>query len=288
MSTRLLLMVFLWLSCYSSFAQRVSVAVRVDKENILIGEQFQLIIAATMPSSSNAGTFRIDSIPHFEIVQAKIDTQQSGKDRIYQHTLTLTSWDSGRWNIPPFTLPSSNRTKPIPITVSFSNPFDPEQEYHDVKDIMEVPKPERETWFWYLIGLLLLILLFLLLFPPNRKKDKGVFAPDATIYKRSMDRLEQLSKETEKEPKIFYTELINVFRDYLQKRKGIQSHSKTTEDISRQLTKLDLQTSIQDPLTHTLQMSDMVKFARLRPEGHENKQAIEDIKKAIITIEAMK
>ncbi|HZI00208.1 MAG TPA: BatD family protein, partial [Flavisolibacter sp.] len=157
-------------------------AVRVDKENILIGEQFQLIIAATMPSSSNAGTLRIDSIPHFEILQAKIDTQQSGRDNIYQHTLTLTSWDSGRWNIPPFAVPGSNRTKPIPITVSFSSPFNPEQEYHDVKDIMEVPKPERETWFWYLIGLLLLILLFLLLFPPNKKKDKGVFAPDATIY----------------------------------------------------------------------------------------------------------
>jgi len=266
-------------------AQSISVAARVDKEKILIGEHFNLIIAATMPADRSAGTLNIDTFPHFEILQARVDTQQSGNDKIYQHTITLTSWDSGRWNIPSLSLPGSNRTKPITIDVSFSSPFDPQQEYHDVKDIMEVPKPGRETWFWYLIGLLLLILFFLLLFPPGRKKKAEGFVPDETIYRKSLKRLDQLSRNADGEPKQFHTELIAVFRDYLHKRKGIQSHSQTTEDLSRQLQVLNLEKDIQEPLTETLQLSDMVKFAKLRTSEAENKTSVENIKQAIIAIE---
>ena len=72
-------------------------------------------------------------------------------------------------------------------------------------------------------------------------------------------------------------------RNYLQQRKNIHSFSKTTEDLSRQLSELQLNGS--DQLVQVLQRSDMVKFARYQPMFTENEQAIEVIKKNIISIE---
>jgi hypothetical protein len=282
---------FIFLFAFNSlmgYSQSIKIAVRADKERILIGEQFNLVIAATLPSERSVALLKIDSFPHFEVIQSKVDSQQSGTDKVYQQTITLTSWDSGKWNIPALSIPGSNRTKPLAIEVVFSSPFDPQQEYHDVKDIMEVPKPEREKWYWYLIGILLLALLFFLLFPRNKKKDTGEFLSDETIYKKSLARLEKLSNQTDQESKVFYTELVQIFRDYLHKRKGVRSHSKTTEEISRKVKQLELKDGYYKPLAQTLELSDMVKFARLETTPADNKDSIEIIKQTIIAIEQTK
>lgn len=263
--------------------QKTNVNVAVDRNQILIGELFTLTIEAVVP---NAGYWpAIDTLPHFEIMQSKIDSQQSGNKLKIKHTLTLTSWDSGRWNLPSIAISGLSRTKPIPITVSFSSPFDPNQDYHDVKDIMEVERPVRETWFWYLIGLLLLLVLFVLLFPTKKKKQDVGFVSDEGIYRQSLKRLEKLKQQPPAEPKQFYTELIIIFRDYLYKRKGIQSHAQTTDDLSHQMKKLNLDDTIYRPLVQTLQLSDLVKFAKFEPIKGDNEKALETIRQSITAIE---
>ncbi|HYH15672.1 MAG TPA: BatD family protein [Flavisolibacter sp.] len=266
------------------FTQKTNFTATVDRQQILIGEPFILSLEATVP---NAGFWpSIDTLPHFEIMESKIDSQQNGNRLQIRHTLTLTSWDSGKWNIPSFAIRGLNRTQPIAITVSFSTPFDPNQEYHDVKDIMEVEKPARITWYWYLIGLLLLLILFVLLFPTKKKKpNDGTFVPDEGIYRESLKRLDKLKQQPPAESKQFYTELIVIFRDYLHKRKGIQSHAQTTDDLSHQLKKLKLDGQIHRPLVQTLQLSDLVKFARFDPIKADNEKALETIRQSIIAIE---
>ena len=143
MTGRIITILFFLFYTKVGLTQKTNATATVDRAQILIGEPFTLTIEATVP---NAGYWpAIDTLPHFEIMQSKIDSQQNGEGLQIRHTLTLTSWDSGKWNIPPFIIRGLNRTKPIPITVSFSSPFDPNQEYHDVKDIMEGERPARET-----------------------------------------------------------------------------------------------------------------------------------------------
>ena len=271
---------------YTQFglAQKTNLTATVDRQGILIGEQFILKLQATVP---NAGFWpAVDTLPHFEILQSKIDSQQNGNNLQITHTLTLTSWDSGKWNLPSFAVRGFKSTKPIPITVSFSSPFDPNQEYHDVKDIMEVEKPARETWFWYLIGLLVLLLLFALLFPSKKKKtNDGVFVPDEGIFKESLKKLDQLKTHPPTDRKVFYTTLVIIFRDYLSKRKDIQSHAQTTDDLSRQMKRLELRDGIYQPLVQTLQLSDLVKFAQFEPISSDNDKALETIRESIIAIE---
>jgi hypothetical protein len=135
-----------------------------------------------------------------------------------------------------------------------------------------------------LIGIAVLIALFLLFFPPKEKKE--VDAKPAVVedpYKAALDRLEKINPAGE--PKYFYTELVDIFRNYLEKRKRIQSFSKTTDDLSMQMRQLQLPPEQYMQLVQTLRLSDMVKFAKYQPQPEENEEAIDVIKKNIIAIE---
>jgi hypothetical protein len=276
------------LSSIAALAQKVVISAELNKDRIFIGEQIEWTFQGVINKTQNIPWTLPDSLPHFEVLdKSKIDSQVSGEDIILKQVLTLTSWDSGSWQLPPVSIAGSNKTKPIKVDVGYS-PFDPSQDYHDVKDIMDVVKPFKENWYWYLVGAILLLLIFLLLFPKKKKPTQVGFVPDAGIYKSSLARLEKLRKNIDTEPKAFYTELTSIFRDYLQKRKGIQSYSKTTDDLGLQLGKLQMEKTTYQSLLQTLRLSDLVKFARYHPPVSEQEQALEVIKQNIIAIESNK
>lgn len=281
MKSPVALLIILIFSFHTAFAQKVELSAAVNRNQVLIGEPVQLFLKALVPKSAPGTWFVVDTIPHFEIMERSvIDTQVTEKGLFLQQTITLTSWDSGRWQLPPFVIGRTG-TQPLAITVSYS-PMDPNQPYHDIKDIMDVQKGEGSSWYWYLLGIAVLIALFLLFFPPGEKKDKT--APAEDPYKAAIRRLKKL--EPGSEDKAFYTELVDIFRVYLSQKRGIASHSKTTEDLVRQLEALDLKGDDYRQLTATLQLSDMVKFARFASTRQEQEESQEVILKNIQTIEA--
>ena len=117
--------------------------------------------------------FTIDSIPHFEILERKkIDTVDDREGIKLSQNLTLTSFDSGHWAIPSFELPADKPmyTDSIPVDVGFS-PFDPNQDYHDIKDVIDVQVKEKkeETWYWYAAASALLIAAIIYFLVRKRK-----------------------------------------------------------------------------------------------------------------------
>lgn len=278
-------LIFFFTGILAHAQPKAPVAATVDRSKIFIGEQFDLILDVRSATETPPAFFKLDSLAHFEIVaKSKIDTTSVGKETLLSQRITLTSWDSGRWQLPSFSLGGMGKTKPIAIEVTYS-PMDPKQDYHDVKEILDVQKPKQPNWHWYLVGLALLIGLFLLLFPRKKKKKPEVVSnPDA--YKIAMAGLQKLKKEgAAKDAKSFYVDLIDVFRKYLQDRKGLQSLSKTTDDLALQIKNLNLPSGLYQPLVHTLQLSDAVKFARFVPAEGENKQSLDVIQKNIDAIE---
>jgi LPXTG-motif cell wall-anchored protein len=279
-----------FLLCGSSlYAQKAPpVIASTDKSKILLGEQFDMVIGARFTDEANLAFFNIDSLPHFEIVQkAKIDTERTDKNIVLTQKITLTSFDSGRWQIPAIPLPGTQlKTKPITIDVVFTSPFDPNKEYHDVKDILSVKKPMESQWYWYLIGGILLLLLFMLLFP-RKKKNPNEVKLDANAYRTAIADLQKLKKEdlAEKDVKVFYVRLVDVFRTYLNKGKGLQSFSKTTDDLSMQMLDLNLRSDTYNELVQTLRLSDAVKYAKFAPGAKENDYSLEIIQKTIDAIE---
>jgi hypothetical protein len=84
---------------------------------------------------------------------------------------------------------------------------------------------------------------------------------------------------------VFYTELVQVFREYLHRRKNIYSFSKTTEDLSRQLETLDLDGGRYQHLVQTLMVSDFVKYAKYQASDEERRSSLQSIRESIVSIE---
>lgn len=265
-------------------AQRV--VATADKQKILIGEQFHLRLQANFNSGESLDFFDVDTIPRFEILdRSAIDTSKFNDGVALIQNLTVTSWDSGKIQIAPFVL-GRYQTKALIMEVAYSpHPFDTTQAYHDIHDIMEVKRPSETTWYWYLIGALILLLLFLLFFPKGKPGAKGEFISDEGAYKKALKKLDALQKKTAADNKVFYTELIQVFREYLHKRKNIYSFSKTTEDLSIQIEKLNMDGPQYQPLVQTLMVSDFVKYAKYQSSEEEKKNSLESIRESIVAIE---
>jgi hypothetical protein len=257
-----------------------------DKQTILLGEPIKMTIEAVIGAGQNSDLFSLDTLPHFEVLdQSRIDTSsQAGGLRLRQ-VVVITSWDSGSWELPTI-IRNGRPLQPVTIEVSYTSPWNPKQPYHDIKGIAPVKNAGRSSWWWYVIGLAVLIALFLLFFPEG-KKEKTTSELDSNAYKKAMQALEKLQKEgtASVNVKQYYTELINIFRQYLKGAKGIQSFSKTTDDISIQLQALKMPQEQYNHLVQTLRLSDLVKFAQYKPDGTINTDAFQIIKESINTIE---
>jgi hypothetical protein len=275
---------------FADAQQKTIVKATADKNKILIGETIQLLLEADIPENDPIRFFVIDSIPHFEIsAKQKTDTTNTSEGTSLKQIISITSFDSGHWVIPSFILRDDIATDSIPVDVVFSD-FNPEQDYHDIKDIIEVKREKREDkwWLWYATGggalLILLLLIYFL-----RKKKPVAQAPVAVIdpYEEAMSQLEKLQVE-KLDQKQYYSRLVDIFRVYVNKKKGIHSLQKTTDDIVVQLKGIPITKEQFEKLSQVLRLSDFVKFAKYNPASEEDKNTFDTIKKTISGIEQIK
>lgn len=268
----------------------VAVKVTIDRRQILIGEPIRLTLVADIPESQPIRFFQLDSIPHFEFLEKeKIDTANTPGGTVLSQQIRITSFDSGHWVLPSFVLYEGTATDTIGIDVGFSA-FDPQQPYHDIKDIIEVPeeKNKKQWWRWYVAGGLLLLLLAGLFIWSRRKKPVvQVIAPPVDPYKTAIAQLEKLWVEKD-DPKQYYSRLADIFRVYVFARKGIHSLQKTTDDLVIQLRDTGLSKEQFERLSQALRLSDFVKFARYIPSPEDDRAAWDTIKASVDAIEQLK
>ncbi len=268
---------------------KVTINANLDKNKIVIGEQIHFDLRAEFPVQEPMRFFSIDSIPHFEILQRnKIDTVDKDEKITLSQKLTLTSFDSGHWVIPSLELPGDQPlfTDSIPVDVGFSS-FDPNQDYHDIKDVIDVQpeKKKEQNWYWYIgiTGLLVAGIIYLLL---RKKKRPAIKASHPDPYAEAKKELEKLRQENLL-LKLFYTKLIDIFRIYISERKGIASLQETTDDLVMQLRSLKLPDDEFNQLAQALRMSDFVKFAKYEPGRDDGINSFNIIKNSIDKIEKL-
>ncbi len=279
--------VFLFAAQLTMAQGGVTIQSAVDKNKILIGQPMKLTVEVKVPAEAVIVFPSIDTIDHFEILGIPvIDTVSENGGTKIKGVYTITSFDSGHWVLPSFSLSETVKTDTIPVDVLFS-PFDPNQEYHGIKDVVDVKVTEKKTeWWWYAAGgaLLLAVVIWLV----TRKKPRTVAAPVAKPaidpYEEAMQQLEQLNKE-KPGAKQYHSRLSDIFRLYVFKKRGILSLQKTTDDLVIQLKGLGLDKDQFDKLSQALRLSDFVKFAKYIPSETDNGICFEEIRKSIIAIE---
>lgn len=266
---------------------KINIKASADKRQILIGEQILLTFEAEIPEHEAISFFSFDTLPHFEILEKqKIDTSNTITGTVLRQLVRITSFDSGHWVIPSLQFNEELSSDSIPIDVSFSSPFDSSQAYHDIKDVLDVKVEEqRQTWWLYAAagGLLLLILLVWVL-TRKKKPVKEQAAAEVNPYDEAMQALDKLDSGSP-DIKQYYSALVDIFRLYISRKKGISSLQKTTDDLVVQLKTLSMRKDEFDRLAQSLRLSDFVKFAKYLPAPADNKSTLETIRASIKTIE---
>jgi hypothetical protein len=298
----LLALVMSFFAFLLSAAQPV-VKTTVDKNEILIGQQFTVNVKASFSGDDYYIKWVTlpDSMQHFELIEkSKIDSvftheKLSGLSQSF----IFTSFDSGKWIFPSFKINFSPVkddttlnvfTDSLPITVSFSV-ADTSKTLKDIKAIREVEVTDM-LWYW-VGGVLLLLLVLLLIFWWYRrsKKNKKIIPLQSKLspYEEAMQELDKLkvyNLAISKEMQQYHIKLIEIFRYYLSRKENNNYINKTTGEILIAISGNYLNKEILTKSATAIRFSDAVKFAKYIPAEADSESNKKIIKEAIDLIES--
>jgi len=267
----------------------------VDRTTILVGEPINLKVEATLPVANSVKWFSFDTIPHFEIIsRGDLDSSKDASVKTYRQQFILTSYDSGYWSIPSFTLQMGKqrlKTDTIAINVTYS-PADPNQPYHDIKEIIPVEKPANYLLYW-ILGAITALFAVAAYFYLRKKKPQP--KPEEKVsklspYEEAMEALRDLSKQSpvdQPSMKNYFTKLNDILRVYLKRRFSYSALEKTNEEMILQLRNSKLKGEEFTRLAQALRMNDFIKFAKYVPTEAEKTEVFNQISQSIKSLEEL-
>ena len=292
------------ITCFTFILSHAQLIIKtsVDKNEILIGEQFKLKIEASSITPDNKITWPVipDSILHFEVIyRSKLDSVYSNSQlAAISQTLTLTSFDSGRNVLPSFSINSmainsktaiNFFTDSLPINVSFSA-TDTTAQLRDIKPIKDV-EIINPIWHYLLYGILFLIILIIVIwYFKKSKKDKlpAILQSKFSAYDEAMMELDSLKKYNtshQTEIKVIHSKIGEILKRYLSRRQNVDYLNNTTGNILMMLNANILDKNILSNVAAGLRLSDAVKFAKYIPPAIETEENVQKIKQVIKQLE---
>jgi hypothetical protein len=281
----------------SKSANPVKVNISVNRNRILLGERLELTLALETAQGTHPDQWPYlpDSINHLEILdRASPDSQASGSRMLYSQVFTLTSFDSGHWVIPPVSVMVNHKPyKSDSVFVDVGTVVLKGNEYHDIKEIIEVPAPgfDWKKWLPYIIGNLL-ILILLVFWWKNRNKSTPEEKPvsRSTAFEEAMAGLkklkfEQLPEKGEMKP--YYTRLYDIYRIYLGRYAGKKLMQSTTDDLLMTMKDI-LPAAGFSKVAEVLRITDAVKFAKYLSSLNESGESWNTVQQSIEEINRLK
>ena len=280
--------------CYISLLISLSVtaqptiSISASKSTIRTGEPDTLTLSANWPGHQLQQGFSIaDSFPHFDVWDK--GTSSKTENGIIQN-IVVTSYDSGRFSLPPLALIESPQTTTdsFPISIQPVN-IDTLQDYHDIKDIIEVPPVPQ----WpFIVGIALLTiaaivgLYFLLKKIKLAKPEPSVKVPKPGAYQRAIEALQKLESQVSQPgpAKPFFTALTGIYRQYLSEAYHWRSLQQTGGELILQAKPLLNETDFYE-LTNAIRLSDAAKFAKYQPPQTEWQTALTAIRQTVEVLE---
>ncbi|HRH68935.1 MAG TPA: hypothetical protein PLB89_05460 [Flavobacteriales bacterium] len=267
------------------------VGVDLDTTVIRIGEQVHMKMHVSYSPNSVKSivwpTIADTLERHVEVVHdSGVDTVAGDGALARQvRTLTLTSFDTGFWAVPPFrfvvdgtTLESTAQLIEVRTTE-----LDSSLALRDIKDIVVLPFSAgywlREHWVWFAIGAASLAILATVLYLVLRKRGPSTPSPTPTVvialHERILRALEVLDKERvwqQGDHKGYHSRITDLLRGYIEERYRLPALESTTDELVKELRVSPLSPDQRGQLENVLRLADMVKFAKALPSPQENEQ----------------
>lgn len=230
----------------------------------------------------------------FTVKEENWPVQKLNNKKIFQNKIKLSFWETGSFEIKDISYQvSKNDQKQLfhsgqSLKIIITAPGNLEEmspdsiEIAPIKNILVEPSL-LEDYLPYVYSLLSLALIGLLIFYLSRlKKEKVVevvpdpIRPAHVIALEQLDYLENEKLWQNNKIKSYQSRLTHIIREYLENRYDIRALEMTTDEIVGQLKNKDFEMKWKDGLKRTLQIADLVKFAKAEPPLEINKQFMDE------------
>ncbi len=289
------------MSCFSMssaslYSQDVRVSAKPDTTAILIGDQIWFTVTVDKPGGLILNHLRLRDtlVNKIEILQGPVsDTLSSSDNRVViRDRYLITSFDSGRYEIPPFyaEMVSDEGVKRFYSEYSYLSvkrsdiaPQDTTMHFFDIIPPYKAPITIGELLPWFLAVIALAaIAYFVVKYFMNRKKESDeVIADDVVeaahiLAYRNLEKLKGEKLWQKGEYKEYYTRLSDIVRVYIDMRFSMNSMESTTGEIMDEISVFEVvEGEPADSLRQVLELADMVKFAKFKPDSSDCELSME-------------
>lgn len=270
-------------------AQNAEAFASIDSASIMIGDQLKMEFGISIPQGFEVSwpVFTDTLTSHIEIIKkGKIDTLYNPDKTTLSQKLLITSFDSGFFEIPAISFHFKKQGDSTGFTANTNKLFlqvytpvvDTTQAFKTIKGPISEPYTLKEALPWIVLALLIVAIVVLGLWylrkrrknqPIFNRKPKPVLPPHITAIKK-LEELRLAKIWQQGRMKLYYTQLTDIAREYLEGRFHFNALEMTTDEILEALNERKVNKEIVSKLGASLQLADLVKFAKAQPTALEN------------------
>jgi len=304
------------LTFQNASAQEIKIKAKLDSIAIELGDQVWLTLSAEQAKNEKVifPVFKdkiIDGVDVLEI--SKIDTQVVNNQKILvSQKLLITAFEDSIFTIPPFvfhhkldTLYSDSLLLMVNNVRIDSTEFakiDTSQvlKIFDVKGPIDTPwtfKEFLQLYYVYIltfIGVSLLIVLIVIYLKRRAKNKPFIKLPEKPkepahlTALRALDELKEKKLWQAEKEKLYYSELTDILRAYIEDRFAIHTFERTSHEILESFKHSErIEKNLFMGLKQILTFADLAKFAKYKPLPDENdlcmKNAYQFVQGTVVT-----
>ncbi len=277
--------------------QNVEVEGKVNSTDVQVGKPFTFDLSLKVPYGwfVEWNDFAIDTLSEqIDIIKrGNVErTADADSNVIVKQQLTLMTFDTGQVQLPAVGLTYARSFDDPMRMKAFTEPIDlyattmvvdTLQPYKPIVAPIAAPISMKEVFPWLLVVLLaVLVGLGFWLFFKRRKKrvDQDgniVRGPVIPPYDKAVDDLKRLREEKlwqSGKVKEYFSSLTDIAREYIEGQFGVNAVEMTTDDILDEIRPLRFPKETYDKLKDTMEVADLVKFAKYSASTLESDTAL--------------
>lgn len=288
---KILLAFLLSISFAKAQPDSIPPVVKIDTAVLAIGDQTHLRISLPVPKGKEAlfPDFKKKIGESLEIISKTIDTlQKEGNIRQITHDYVITSFDTGYVYIPPFEVGivengfnSTITTDSTALYVTYPI-VDMQKGIFDIKPPADLPFKFSELLpyakimlivFFTLLAIAAVLLYYFLIYKKKKQQQIEEQKDTRPANEKAIDTLNELKEKQlwqNGRIKIYYSELTDIIRNYLDERFEMHTMESTSSEILSALGSQPIDNENRELLRFIFERADMAKFAKGQPMAHEN------------------
>ena len=278
-------------------AQNVEVEGKVDNTKVQVGKPFTLDLSLKVPYGwfVEWNDFAIDTLSEqLDIIKRGNVERSADADSnvIVKQQLTLMTFDTGQIQVPAVGLTYAKSFDDPMRMQAFTEPIDlyattivvdTLQPYKPIVGPIDAPIQMKEVFPWILGVLLLALAIVGVLYWRKHRKTKVdadgniIKGPVIPPYDKAVDDLKRLREEKmwqSGKVKEYFSSLTDIAREYIEGQFGVNAVEMTTDDILEEVKPLHFSKETYDKLKETMEVADLVKFAKYSAANLESENAM--------------